>query len=187
MEYKKGPIKNILLLHNILCSYTDENDSSRFSFSKFKSEKWDVEHIHATADYFDFNGEKNGVAWLEATKAYIKDVNLLSKMTSYNASTFSSVCEKVILYLGDNNNTLGNLCLLDASTNRGYGCAVYADKRSTILEKHNQGKFIPNCTLNVFNKFYSKNVENMVLWDKSAQTDYTNHIAKTIKTFIENE
>ncbi len=184
IEYGNGPVKNILLLHNILTICSNENESSRFSFAKFKSEKWDVEHIHATADVIE--GDKHREAWLSTTKKYVSDPMLLERMEIYNPSNFQDIYTDVVEYLGHNNNLIGNLCLLDAKTNRGYGCAVYAEKRSIILDKYNHGRFIPLCTLNVFNKFYSSDVENMIIWDDTPQKDYIKHISDTISNFLKD-
>lgn len=185
LEYKTKYLKNILLLHNVLTISCDENSSSRFSFAKYKSEKWDVEHIHATADEID--GDKKCQAWLDDTRKYIKDVDLQAKMITYDPNTFQDIYSRVVNQLGYNNNAIGNLCLLDAGTNRGYGCAVFPYKRSKILEKHKHGKFIPICTLNVFNKFYSNSVENMTIWDESSQKDYVGNIKEVINEFLKND
>ena len=182
--YKNGPVKNILLLHNILTICKD-NNTYRFSFDKYKLDKWDVEHIHATAD--EINDEKKGQAWLDATREFIKNIDLFNRMEKYDIETFNKLQEEVFSYLGEGNDNIGNLCLLDSSTNRSYGCAVYADKRKTILDKCKNGNFIPICTQNVFNKFYSSNVENMIIWDKMAQNDYKDDIELTISKFLKNE
>ncbi len=184
-ESPKALIRNVLLLHNVLIYSQVTNELSRFSFCAYHAEKWDIEHIHARADSLD--KEKSREAWLDATRSYVLDEALKEQMSQYDPSTFHDVYDRVVMLLGDSNDGLGNLCLLDSSTNRSYGCAVYADKRSTILQKFAQGQFIPLGTVFVFNKFFSDRTQNMLIWDEGAQRDYSHHIQETINQFLTSQ
>ena len=55
--------------------------------------------------------------------------------------------------------SLGNLTLLDAATNRGYGNALFPYKRKCIVDREQKGGFVPVCTRNLFLKYYSGNCD----------------------------
>lgn len=50
---EKKIIRQVLLLFNIATLVCKGEKQYRFPFDIFKKEKWDIEHIHATADYTD--------------------------------------------------------------------------------------------------------------------------------------
>jgi hypothetical protein len=110
----------------------------RFPFDIYKREKWDIEHIHATADETD-----------------------------------------------DADDSLGNLALLDCHTNRSYKEAQFVDKRKIIIECESNGLFVPLCTKNVFLKVYSKNLDEMDLWNENDKIDYIAAIKQTLDIFFD--
>ena len=82
-------------------------------------------------------------------------------------------------------NSISNLTLLDAKTNRSYGNALFSSKRRIIIERDTEGQFIPLCTKNVFMKYYDKNVASLSEWSDKDMVSYQNHIAKTLSDFLE--
>ena len=61
---------------------------------------------------------------------------------------------------------IGNLTLLDRSTNRSYKNAVFAVKRERLLSLDRSGIFVPLCTRNVFLKCYSNRVDNVMFLEQ---------------------
>jgi hypothetical protein len=83
---------------------------------------------------------------------------------------------------------LWNFTLLDSSTNRSYGNAIFPAKRREILNKK-QGKnnsiaFIPPCTEKVFAKDYNPFVNSFKEWNKSDAEAYLENIKTTLEKFL---
>lgn len=79
---------------------------------------------------------------------------------------------------------IGNMALLNASINRSYGNAYFAIKRMHIRDKDSEGIFIPLTTKNVFMKYYSKRVDNMLIWTNDDAADYRSAIKEKISRFL---
>lgn len=105
----------------------------------------------------------------------------------------------------EDKNKIWNFCLLDASTNRGYGNSIFSAKRRAIIGK-DQGKkilvddelninevngeiaFIPPCTKNIFMKYYNALSNNLLIWSKEDAQAYKANIEDVvIKEFMETE
>jgi len=87
----------------------------------------------------------------------------------------------------DTDNTIGNLALLDAGTNRSYKNAVFPIKRDRILKLDKTGTFVPLCTKNLFLKYYSKQIDNMMFWSESDRDMYFDSILNTFVDFFDLE
>ncbi|WP_373844788.1 DUF262 domain-containing protein [Clostridium sp.] len=136
-------IRKLLLLFNIATLVCKSEKQYRFPFDIYKGEtgekiKWDIEHIHATAD--------------EADEA---------------------------------DDSLGNLTLLDAQTNRSYQDAPFVEKRKIIIERESKGLFVPLCTKNIYLKVYSKNLSDMDIWGNEDKKDYVDAMEHTLKSFFD--
>ena len=83
-------------------------------------------------------------------------------------------------------NSIGNLTLLDAPTNRGYGNAPFVVKRTKILEAQRlKGTFILPCTRDLFLKVFSENPGNLRRWDIGNDgAAHETAICKTLQTFF---
>ena len=79
---------------------------------------------------------------------------------------------------------IGNMALLNASINRSYGNAYFAIKRMHIRDKDSEGVFIPLTTKNVFMKYYSKRVDNMLVWTNEDAADYRKAIQEKLSRFL---
>ena len=79
---------------------------------------------------------------------------------------------------------IGNMALLNASINRSYGNAYFAIKRMHIRDKDSEGVFIPLTTKNVFMKYYSKRVDNMLVWTNDDAADYRRAIKEKLSRFL---
>jgi hypothetical protein len=81
--------------------------------------------------------------------------------------------------------SLGNLALLDSHTNRSYKEAQFKEKRQILIERESKGLFVPLCTKNVFMKVYSKNLDNMDLWNEEDKAVYISAIKQTLDIFFD--
>ena len=143
LQYGDKRVKKVLLLYNILTMLNNENDNAYFPFDIYKGEtgdkiKWDIEHIHATADETD-----------------------------------------------EADDSMGNLTLLDAQTNRSYQNSTFVEKRKIIIDRESKGLFVPLCTKNIFLKVYSKNLDSMDSWGADDKRDYIEEMDKILKVFFD--
>lgn len=84
----------------------------------------------------------------------------------------------------DNINSISNLALLDATTNRSYGNAFFPIKRKRIIENDKNGIFVPICTKNLFLKYYSKKLGEVMYWNSDDANDYLQSIKETLEEFL---
>ncbi|MRX48264.1 DUF262 domain-containing protein [Pedobacter puniceum] len=190
VEYNGKYVREILLLHNIQTMLNNENETNRFPFDRYKKEFWDVEHIHAIATEVKVKKE-NQVEWLKNN--FIKTDNhqneefnnkiccTIHDNNLIDENEFKSIVEYV---LGEEDNKLQNLCLLDRGTNRSYKNDSFKEKRRKIIEREMNGTFIPICTKNVFMKYYSANVKDIEVWNENDRTSYFEKIQKVINQYL---
>jgi len=79
---------------------------------------------------------------------------------------------------------ISNLALLDFVTNRSYKNAFFPIKRKRIIENDKNGIFTPICTKNLFLKYYSKKMDEVMFWNDDDATNYFNAIMTTLKDFL---
>ena len=195
--YSSGKERKALLLFNIISILQSEEKAYRFPFNKFKTMNWDIEHIHAIAT--DTNNKAVQKAWLEENKNYITDDKTLAKknqdilsLKEIKEEELSSLVEEVTKYLSekgfdnDNINDLSNLTLLDSGTNRSYKNIIFPLKRMRIIEEDKKGTFIPLCTKNVFQKYYTPKANDLSIWTKDDKENYRQSIITTFNTFVNN-
>ena len=195
--YNSGKERKALLLFNIISILQSEEKAYRFPFNKFKTMNWDIEHIHAIAT--DTNNKAVQKAWLEENKNYITDDETLAKkiqdilsLKEIKEEELSSLVEEVTKYLSekgfdnDNINDLSNLTLLDSGTNRSYKNIIFPLKRMRIIEEDKKGTFIPLCTKNVFQKYYTPKANDLSIWSKEDKENYRQSIITTFNTFVNN-
>lgn len=207
----KARIKTILLLFNIQTIVLNENSNIRFPFDSYKTENWDIEHIRSQTDRkITGNARKDwskdileyftGNKYVENQKVdfdILEDeekklcASLLKIITSEKIvdddfdKLYSTIIEK---FKEDKEpekiNSISNLALLDASTNRSYGNAVFPVKRKIIIENDMQGTFVPICTKNVFLKSYSKKLGEIMYWKNEDANDYLKAIKQTLSIYL---
>ena len=194
--YNSGKERKALLLFNIISILQSEEKAYRFPFNKFKTMNWDIEHIHAIAT--DTNNKDVQKAWLRENKEYISETlrkeieeDILSPK-EIEEEKLSSLVEKVTKELSEkgfdneNINDLSNLTLLDSGTNRSYKNIIFPLKRMRIIEEDKKGTFIPLCTKNVFQKYYTPNASDLSIWTKDDKENYRQSIITTFNTFVNN-
>lgn len=225
----KTQCRPLLLLHNvesviqqgmIIQKGYGQSIFAKFPFNLYKKEKWDVEHIDSNTsnDLIDFNEQKE---WLLTTyiistdeqREKIKDF-CLNMQDNDNESERKRVFDKLaqeILpdgnveeYLNEEEkNMVWNFTLLDESTNRSYGNAIFPAKRRTIIGKEQgvyyptptfnkekgfevpkermaKSAFIPPCTKQAFMKYYSPTSGSMVAWTKPDAEAYLKSMYRTL-------
>ncbi|MBD7947570.1 DUF262 domain-containing protein [Psychrobacter communis] len=192
-------LRQILLLFNIASLLNNPDSNARFQFEKFKLDQWDIEHIRSVSSEIPESKERQE-QWLEQVIEYISDNNTLAEpdllppnnlaeaqlikiqainlcYTSFTKDQFKDIYDRVIKLYDPNSNdevdsSIGNLTLLDSSTNRSYKNAIFPIKRKRIIELDKQATYVPLCTKNVFLKYYSKNVDKMLYWETKDSEDY---------------
>ncbi len=195
----KNQVKNVLLLYNIAMLINANNTYERFPFELYKDETWDIEHINPQTPKEASEDEQK--AWLESYRHLLStkvdlsgDEALLADVDSCiknHMNNFEDVSKRISAVCGIiDNDSISNLVLLDAATNRGYKNACFLEKRKKILEVertcNNDEKYIPIGTKWVFLKGY-ENAESLIVWGASDMQDYTNDMAKSIYRMLGGE
>lgn len=170
-DHHESHIRRLLLLFNIV---TYSRKGLRFPFEKYLDEKWDIEHVDSqTQNPLKKNADQRN--WLKYAAEILHDRakedgraaelhnearNLLNNGSQKWFADFSNTYDKIMAFLasGDSvtdKDSISNLTLLDAGTNRGYGNALFPYKRKCIAARDNNGEFVPECTKNLFLKHYT--------------------------------
>ena len=87
----------------------------------------------------------------------------------------------------DDIDNISNLALLDFRTNRSYGNAYFPIKRKRIIENDRKGIFVPIATKNLFLKYYSKKLGEVMYWSSDDAKDYLGAIKTTLGDFLKKE
>lgn len=223
----KGKCKPILLFQNIqtVINQNKNNLSNedyklgvfyKFPFHLYKLENWDVEHINSntTNDEGDADTQKE---WL--LNVYLSaDNDAQQKIRSYFESSEDEkgkLFEEIKKQIPQNEewtpvekNRIWNYTLLDSSTNRSYGNAIFSGKRRVIIgkdkglsiaipkigkdgkiqlgeEKKAKSSFVPPSTKQVFMKYYSATMSDANYWTKVDAEGYLKDIDDCIKKLEE--
>lgn len=194
--YKLLLTLNIHLLNEQNQKLESESDVYKFPFDVLSAQNWDIEHV----DSFHTNTlkrDKDKEDWIKTAmddrsgdlkaeeKALIQQkleenalddaINILKK----NAQEVEAD-EEI-------KNTIGNLTLLDADTNRSYGNSLFCTKRRIIIERIKQGVFVPVATQYIFAKFFDPKGTNRSLWTSDDMEAYHKYIYDVLITYIKNE
>ena len=82
---------------------------------------------------------------------------------------------------------ISNLTLLDSSTNRSYKNSFFPIKRERIIENDKNGIFVPIATKNLFLKYYTKNVKEIMYWSSNDAKNYLEKINELLIDFLPND
>ena len=222
--------KPILLFHNIQTVINQNSNQKdkyeiatfyKFPFHLYKLENWDVEHIHSSTDNPEDDVQTQR-EWLlnvylsvgeelqeEIAKCLREDSNksdddspnktAIKKLYDEIKSSFSTKEE----WTPEEKNRIWNYTLLDSSTNRSYGNAIFPAKRRVIISKDKgqniaipqfnrekkwvlkepismSSSFVPPCTKQVFLKYYSPTIADNNYWTKTDAEAYQNDIQECI-------
>lgn len=218
--------KSILLFHNIQTAINRNQRETekynmgvmyRFPFHLYKLESWDIEHINSSTE--------NDLADEDARKEWLVNVYLMAssedqeRIRRYFDKDKTPEEEKPKIFdkvkesfpepdgwTDETKNQIGNYVLLDSSTNRSYGNAIFSAKRRIIIDKDSgyltplpklirgssfeepQGEpqratssFVPLCTKSVFMKYYSPVMGDSNYWTIADAKAYENDIQRCIE------
>lgn len=202
LSYSKdrSHIRNILLLLNVhtlnkqlgaLRKHTEvDSPSYKFPFDIFVAQNWDVEHIDS-AQTNRLNKKGDQKEWVKVHKEFLPEKEWNEKVAPFELEENWEKCIEAIKEIAeekseeeDNRNTIGNLTLLDAETNRSYGNALFPRKRKEILEAIRNGKYVPQCTQMIFYKnFGETSLQNSLYWSDSCKKAYQDYIFNELKKY----
>jgi hypothetical protein len=202
LEYGYGQdsaeIRSFLLLFNIVTLIQNNASNLRFPFDGYKKENWDIEHVRSVESGKP-NRPDDQKDWLKHASECLdesgEDQNLRQRIQTlisaqkFDGTQLDQLYNDLLKRFGetsvsDADNSIGNLALLDAQTNRSYKNAVFPVKRRVIVRRDREGTFVPLCTKNVFLKCYSRRINNMMFWTKEDSQDYLETIIGTLAGFF---
>ena len=124
----------------------------------------------------------------EEEKIYIDDCDINWDDQNWKDSIKSRINDKIKKVIPVN--SLGNMCVLHESVNRGYGNDFFLEKRIDIMRKSQDGYFIRPHVYDAFNKIFlerhdeSIDMKMMNRWDKSYILARREYIIKQISNFL---
>lgn len=191
----------------------------KFPFHLYKLEGWDVEHVNSNTNNpeEDDNTRKE---WL--INVYIgADASIQETIVSYFAIKDDETKKNELFnkvkkafpepekWSIEEKNRIGNYTLLDSSTNRSYGNAIFSAKRRIIIGKDKgytiqvpklnkdgefevndenmpaNSSFVPPCTKQVFLKYFSATAGDNNYWTKEDAEAYKNDIKSCLEKLNE--
>lgn len=191
-------IRRFLLLFNIAALLENRTSNLRFPFEPFKKGEWDIEHVRSV------ESEKPGRIdaqrlWLQNVRDYLIEAGdgetLVARAQEvlganhFDTGQFDQIYADMLMHFQepdsvDADHGIGNLALLDRQTNRSYKNAVFPLKRKRILGLDRAGTFVPLCTKNLFLKYYSENIGNMMFWTQQDRESYRMAIVGSLVSFF---
>lgn len=156
-RYGKCDSESLRRLFVLLNMLEAEQRHARFRFDLFRKRSWDVEHIASQTDN-PLSDKTDQEEWLRlgvaemtpSEKRRLDECKTFAEKWNWVWSEFD--CPDGV----SDKDEIGNLALLDSSTNRSYGNAIFpAKRRRILLEAKRDGTYIPPCTEAAFEKAYS--------------------------------
>lgn len=194
-------ISRLLLLFNVESVRKIEEESRWFPFAKFKAnDLWTLEHIHAQQSE-GMNTQKEWRMWLtdhvkslksleNADEKLIADIEELLDKEEIKSQEFKSMQERAIEKLSDQGienykHSIGNLALLNGNDNAALNNSAFDVKRNMIIERDQQGLYIPYCTKMVFLKYYTPSEGNQVhFWGTQDRIAYIKAINRILAPYL---
>ena len=201
--YGGKEVRSLLLLYNIeLC--LREGSTERFPFETLQIEgekriMWDIEHIDSQTPR-EIQSKKEQNVWLEATREALGSkiaYELGDRITKYisqesnEQEKFEALREQLQDLAGEKEDnysqSIGNLALLDAGTNRSYGNSLFINKRAELQKREQQGQFIPQGTKIAFMKYFSGSRLALDKWSTEDKCAHEAYIYDLVKDYIKNK
>lgn len=203
------PIRRLLLLFNIAALLELGDSGPWFPFDHFKREQWDLEHIRSVKSDMPQRVDAQK-AWLGQAIEYFSEpevatagaagpsdqalparLRTLREQEPFDSVAFEAAFNDVIDRYDpgsdvEADNSVGNLTLLDAGTNRSYGNAIFPMKRRRVIALDKAGRFVPPCTKNAFLKYYSSKVDEMLVWKCTDAKEHQDALVATLVSFFAN-
>lgn len=118
---------------------------------------------------------------IEEVKKAIKDL----EKDKDNETKIKQIVDKISQELETvDDDDFGNLCLLDAATNRGYGNSYFIKKQKTIMDEDLNGKFFPICTKRVFLNYYTQKLKDKI-WGKEHKEEYAKALKECLNAYFD--
>lgn len=198
-DNKLVSVSTLLDIIHILSS----KSSAKLPAKYFKAYKEDLEHIFPQTPIGDRIKDKEKQT--QILQQYLGIINKLSKEepivieeSEINwdniewrndiKERIKSLIEKLLPI-----NSLGNMCVLHESVNRGYGNDFFLEKRIDIMRKSQKGFLIRPHVYDAFNKIFIErqedtiDMEMMSKWDKNDILERRKYIIGEIQKFLANE
>lgn len=162
----------------------------RFPFKKYYLIDWDIEHINPREPIKEiekaiavFKDEEEKEAYKNAIIDYLTAKGCNGKELEEDANLLQKCWEKNSPE--DGKDDIGNLVLLDSSTNRQYHNAIFGYKRSCIIQREKTGKYVLPQTRKVFLKYDDAKPE-LIEWNENNQKEYEEVFVEMIN-FIDKD
>ncbi len=134
----------------------NETHLERFPFKKYYQIDWDIEHINPEKPIGTINDAISVFEEDEVKSKYKKAIRdyLKAKNCDENDLATDEGLQECWERVGpkDGEDYVSNLVLLDSSTNRQYHNAIFGYKRYCIIQREQEGKYVPPQTRKVFLK-----------------------------------
>ncbi len=203
ISYGDPRVFNLLLLLNVNHlnrqaeqSKDDQNKVGaiyKFPFAVLTTQSWDIEHI----DSFT----KNGLKRVDTQELWIKTAmkDLENMMTDEDRTGIEALQEegkwmdainklrqiaKETEAAEEVKNNIGNLTLLDSSTNRSYGNNLFITKRNIVIGRMKSGIFVPVSTFYVFMKLFDDEGTRRTLWTEDDMKSYQKYICEELSEYL---
>lgn len=199
-------IGRILFLFTVEYSRGARSGGQRFPFAAWDAVQWSIEHISPRKDRSPAS-RKDWKIWLLGHKEALEHMALREADTVRSADVakrcaalldnFGAATEAECLDLqdavgevlaagaDDRVHGLGNLVLLDCSSNSALGNAWLPVKRAMLQEKICAGTFVPPATAAVVLRFFSPQNHDLPWWSADDAQAYLAQIRQTLAPFWE--
>ena len=162
----------------------NETHLERFPFKKYYQIDWDIEHINPETPIGTINDAISVFEEDEVKSKYKKAIRDYLKAKNCDENDLATdeglqECWKRVGPKGGED-YVSNLVLLDSSTNRQYHNAIFGYKRYCIIQRDQEGKYVPPQTRKVFLKYNDKNPE-WVEWTDENQEKYESELKEMLK------
>ena len=162
----------------------NETHLERFPFKKYYQIDWDIEHINPEKPIGTINDAISVFEEDEVKSKYKKAIRDYLKAKNCDENDLATdeglqECWKRVGPKGEED-YVSNLVLLDSSTNRQYHNAIFGYKRYCIIQREQEGKYVPPQTRKVFLKYNDKNPE-WIEWTDENQEKYESELKEMLK------
>ena len=197
--YENGHLPGVCVLLDIIdILSSDSFPKLKAEYFKVKSE--DKEHIFPQTPMESYKSTKHELQvekmkiYIEGVVDYLKDVGIVidtNQVKAWDEKKWNEMKDTIneamkrIIPVG----SLGNMCLLNSTTNRGYGNDFFTAKRYDIIRKSRTGTFIRPHVLDAFDKLFASETkreefEYMSEWTIEDIFVRRNAIIKQINDFL---
>jgi chaperonin cofactor prefoldin len=173
------------MLTNILLAYSvfpeSKSQRYRFDFLSYDIQKWSFEHIspqHPNGVIkIDPSAIKWACNWIQANSSMSDDKKkeLIEKVNKFEDIHIEDI--KLMVPTINEIDSIGNMALLSGGVNSALSNNPFVVKRKILMDKINQGYFVPKHTLDVFSKILYCDKESFnpdfIIWD---DTDVNAHM-----------